>query len=116
MRRDHQVRLRHMLDAANEAISVARGRSRSDLDSDWMLTLAPVKSIEIIGEAAARVTPDGRAESPEIPWQDIIGMRNRLIHAYFDIDLDRVWDTVSDDLPPRVAVLKRIRLIEAFKG
>jgi uncharacterized protein with HEPN domain len=116
MCRDDQVRLRHMLDAAEEAISFARGKSRSDLDSDRMLTLALVKSIEIIGEAAARVTPDGRAESPEIPWQDIIGMRNRLIHAYFDIDLDRVWDTVSDDLPPLVATLERIGLTEASEG
>jgi uncharacterized protein with HEPN domain len=110
MRRDDQLRLRHMLDAANEAISFACGKSRCDLDSDRMLTLALVKSIEIIGEAAARVTADGRAESPEIPWQDIIGMRNRLIHAYFAIDLDRVWDTVSDDLPPLIAILERIGL------
>lgn len=62
--------------------------------------LSVVKLNEIVGEAATGVSTETRSRSPEVPWPDIIGMRNRLIHAYYDIDLDRVWDTLKDDLPP----------------
>jgi len=96
-----------MLDAAREAQEFARGRQRSDLNSDRMLTLCLVKCIEIIGEAAAKVSEETRAECPSLPWADVIGMRNRLIHGYFDIDLDRVWDTIKDDLPPLVAGVEK---------
>ena len=108
MPKDDLVRLRHMLEAARDAVSFAQNRTRSTLDSDRMLTLSLVKSIEMIGEAAARVTKDCLQEYPEIPWANIIAMRNRLIHAYFEIDLDRVWDTVTDDLPPLIAALEQI--------
>jgi len=97
-----------MLDAAREALSFAQGRTRDDLDQDRQLTLALVKSIEIVGEAANRVATEIRSSHPTLPWRDIVAMRNRLIHAYFDVDLDRVWDTVMDDLPPLVAELERI--------
>ena len=110
MRKDDLVRLRHMLDAAREAQEYARGRQRSDLNSDRMLTLSLVKCIEIVGEAAAKVSEETRAECPSLPWADVIGMRNRLIHGYFDIDLDRVWDTVTDDLPALVTQLEKIVL------
>lgn len=108
MRKDDLIRVRHMLDAAQEAVSFARGRSRKDLDHDRMLMLSIVKSVELIGEAASRVSEEGREKHSEIPWADIIAMRNRLIHAYFDIDLDRVWDTVTDDLPPLIAALQQV--------
>jgi uncharacterized protein with HEPN domain len=108
MRRDDLIRIRHMLESAREAISFIKGRRRTDLDKDRMLVLSLIKSIEIMGEAASKVTEESRVSHPEIPWLNIIGMRNRLIHVYFDIDLDRVWDTITDDLPPVIAVLKRI--------
>jgi uncharacterized protein with HEPN domain len=73
-----------------------------------MLVLSLVKSIEIVGEAASKVTKESRDSHPEVPWLNIIGMRNRLIHVYFDIDLDRVWDTITDDLPPVIAALEEI--------
>ena len=73
-----------------------------------MLALALIKSIEVVGEAAARTSTETRAKYPAVPWVDVIGMRNRLIHAYFDIDLDRVWDTVTVDLPPLITVLEQI--------
>jgi uncharacterized protein with HEPN domain len=95
-----------MLDAAEDALRFATGCSRVDLDQDRMLLLALVKCIEIIGEAASRVTRETRDTMPRIPWQDIVGMRNRLIHAYFDVDHDRVWDTIEQDLPPLVDALK----------
>ena len=77
-----------------------------------MLVLSLVKDVEIIGEAAAHITDDTRERYPEIPWISIVGMRNRLIHAYFDVDLDRVWDTVIDDLPPLVLELEKILFSE----
>jgi uncharacterized protein with HEPN domain len=95
-----------MLDAAREAIGFARGRIRANLDSDRMLVLALVKDIEIIGEAAFQISTVTRDQLPEIPWDDIIGMRHRLVHAYFDINLDILWQTAQDDLPPLIAVLE----------
>jgi len=67
-------------------------------------------AIEIIGEAAARISPETKGRCPEIPWTSIVGARNWLIHAYFDINLDRVWDTITDDLPKLVVELKKIPL------
>ena len=77
-----------------------------------MLVLSIVKSIEIIGEAASKVTQETREECTELPWANIVAMRNRLIHVYFDIDLDRVWDTVTDDPPPLIASLEKVILQE----
>lgn len=102
MRGDDRVRIRHMVDAAREALSFIADRERGDLDADRMLALALVKSIEIVGEAGATVSPDGRAEVPDVPWREIVAMRNRLIHAYFDVNLDVVWTTVRNDLPPLI--------------
>ena len=102
------IRLQHMLDAAQEAIAFAHGRRREELEQDRQLTLSLVKTIEIIGEAASQITFEVRQQHPEIPWPSIIAMRNRLVHAYFDIDLDRVWDTLIDDLPPLIALVEII--------
>lgn len=102
------VRLEHMLEAAQEAIRFIQGMSREELEPNRMLALALIKDIEIVGEAASRIAENTRAAHPEIPWVDIIGMRNRLIHAYFDINLDLVWDTVTANLPPLVDQLSRI--------
>jgi len=99
MRKDDVVRLRHMLDAAEEAMGFAQGRERRDLDQDRKLTLALVKEIEIIGEAAYQIFDETRARLRDIPWDDIVGMRHRLVHAYFDINLDILWKTVQEDLP-----------------
>jgi uncharacterized protein with HEPN domain len=102
------IRLHHMLDAAKESIHFARNKTRSSLDMDRKLALALVKSIEIIGEAAANVSKEGREETPQIPWPSIISMRNRLIYAYFDINLDIVWQTINEDLPPLVIELEKV--------
>ena len=106
MRRDDEIRLRHALDAAREAVSFARGRTRGDLDNDRQLALALVKDIEIVGEAASQVTEHTRQRLQEMPWDRIVGMRNRLVHAYFDINLDIVWMTVQEDLPKLIALLE----------
>ena len=93
------IRLRHMLDAAREALSFVVGRNSEDLGRDRMLVLALVKEIEIIGEAASRISDESRKALPRIPWPKIIAMRNRLIHAYADVDLSIVWDTLTGALP-----------------
>ena len=90
MRKDDIVRLRHRLDAAREAQGFAATRSRSDLDRERQLLLALVKAVEIIGEAATRVSTETRLECPEISGQDIVAMCLRLTHGYYDIDLDTV--------------------------
>jgi len=82
------IRVRHMLDAAWEALAFVANKTRADLDRDRVLALALIKAIEIIGEAATKVSRECRQEYPEVPWVDVIGMRNRLIHAYADVDLD----------------------------
>lgn len=107
MRREDEIRLRHMLDAALEADSFAHGRNRSDLDTDRMLVLALLKDLEIVSEAASRVSLEAQAQHADIPWADVIAMRHRLVHAYFDIDLDIVWQTLRGDLPPLIAALRK---------
>ena len=102
------TRLRHMLDSAKEAVEFAAGKSRKDLDDDRKLSLAIIKSIEIIGEAASKVSEARKVENDNIPWRDIIGMRNRLSHGYFDVNLDIVWETVQTDLPNIIKVLSEI--------
>jgi uncharacterized protein with HEPN domain len=96
---DDLTRLKHMRDASRKAIRFIQDKTRMDLESDEMLALSLVKCIEIIGEAASRVTRERQEWLPQIPWSKIISMRNRLIHAYFQIDLDVVWDTVTQNLP-----------------
>lgn len=81
-RHDDTVRLRHMLDHAREAVEMASGRNRGELDKDRMLNLALVRLIEIIGEAASRVSEHGRVAWQEISWAEIIGTRHRIVHGY----------------------------------
>jgi len=95
-----------MADAAEQALAFVRGRHRADLDSDPMLRLALTRAVEILGEAATHVSEAGRAELSGVPWLQIAGMRNRLVHAYFDIDPDILWDTVQLALPALVEQLK----------
>jgi uncharacterized protein with HEPN domain len=102
---DDQARLRHMLEAAQKALAFIDDCRREDLDRDLKLALAIVKCVEIIGEAASKVSTETREANPGVPWPAIVGMRNRLIHGYFEIDLDRVWNTVRLNVPPLVEML-----------
>lgn len=102
------VRVRHILDAARQARSFVEGRSRPDLDRDQMLSLALVRLLEIIGEAARGVSSAFKDLHPEIPWDQMAAMRDRLIHGYFDVNLDIVWQTVWHDLTPLVGALEKI--------
>ena len=83
-----RVRLQHLADALNSAIRFVQGRERGDLDRDEMLLFALVRAVEIAGEAASQITDETRAQLPDLPWNSMVGMRNRLVHAYFDINRD----------------------------
>lgn len=107
-KRDPKVALRHMLDFAREAAHIASGRSRSDLDTDRLFALAIVRLVEITGEAANRVPMEEQSKHPDIPWVDVIAMRNRLIHGYDVLSYDMVWKTVIEDVPPLIKALENI--------
>jgi uncharacterized protein with HEPN domain len=93
------VRIRHLQEAAQKAIGFSQGKTRQSLDEDELLRLALTKLIEIVGEAAKQVTEVTRQGHPSVPWSAAARMRDRLIHHYFDIDLDVLWATVTEDLP-----------------
>jgi uncharacterized protein with HEPN domain len=99
------IRIQHMRDAALEALAFTNAKTREDLDRDRKLVLALVKEMEIIGEAAFKISKETREQLPGVPWNDIVGMRHRLIHAYFEINLEIVWQTIQKDLPGLVSVL-----------
>jgi uncharacterized protein with HEPN domain len=105
MRPDDQVRLRHLREAATKAIGYSEGKQRRDLEEDELLRLALTKLVEIVGEAAKSISPEGRTAMPQIPWRAAARMRDRLVHHYFDINLDTLWQTVTEDLPQLLAVL-----------
>lgn len=105
--RDPHVALRHMLDHASEAVSLARGKSRPDLDSDRLLQLALTRLVEIVGEAASRVPKEVQDRLPAIPWREIVSARNRLIHGYDFVDLDILWEIVAADLPTLVPQIEQ---------
>ena len=115
MPKSDRTRLQHMLDAAREAMRSASGRTRNDLDADLVGALGLVKCVEIIGEAAARIGVETRERNPQIPWAQIVAMRNRLVHLYFDIDLDQVWNAVTEDLPPLVTQLQKMLETDSLK-
>ena len=104
---ESDIRLRHMLDHAKEAVAMASGRTRGELDTDRQLNLSLVRLLEIVGEAAGRAPAEERVRHPEIPWPEIIGLRNRLIHGYDSVDFDILWQIVSADLPPLIAALEK---------
>lgn len=108
MLKNDDVCLRHILDATREAIAFSSNRSREDLNRDRMLNLSLVRLLEVIGEATRGISPSFLKGHPEVPWEKMVGMRDRLIHGYFDINLDMVWETVTRDLPPLIDQLERI--------
>ena len=106
MPRNDSAYLLDMLLAARDALSFTEDMSFDDFVRDRRTQLSVLKSVEIVGEAAAHVSEDARRANPDIPWREIVGMRNRLVHVYFDIDLPLVWDTVRHDLPDLIARLE----------
>lgn len=107
-----RTRLNHIIDSASEAMGYVYGIDRASFDGNRLLQHGIVRCVEIVGEASARLSKQTRDANPQVPWVDIIGMRNRIVHAYFDIDIELVWKTVTEDLPELlptiVAILKNL--------
>ncbi len=107
-RHDDTIRVRHMLDASRKAVALLAGRTRAQLAADEVAQLALARLLEIVGEAAGRVSPAYRTSHPQLQWAEMGGLRNRLAHAYFDVDLDVLVDIVVKDLPPLIELLERL--------
>ena len=108
MHAEDRIRLLHMVEASQAAMRFVASRQRADLQTDQMLLFAVIRAIEVVGEAANKVSEEVRAANPNIPWKAIVGMRNRLIHAYFDVDTDMVWETLQLEIP---AVLNDLEML-----
>ena len=108
MRNDDLSHVRHMLGATREATSAIAGKKRSDLERNPLLVRSLVRCAEDVGEAATHVTDDARRHFPGIPWTAIVAMRKRLMRPDFAVELDRVWDTVVDDLPHLTTQLEEV--------
>lgn len=104
------VRFQHMLDHAKEALEMIKGKSRSDLESNRQLELSLVRLVEIIGEAAGKLQKEDHLRFPEIPWAEIISLRNRLIHGYDVIDYDIFWQILNQDIPVIIPLLEKALL------
>lgn len=102
------IRLKHMLDASKAALGHLAGKKRKDLDTNRTILSAVVRELEIIGEAANLIPSTFKKKHPEIPWKQMVAMRNRLIHAYFDVDHDIVWITTKDHLPLLIQDLEKL--------
>jgi len=101
-----RLRIQHMLDAAEHVVMFVRDRSREDLDREIMLVRALMNAVQEIGEAAARVSDEGRARVPQVPWGQIVAMRHVLVHVYWGVDGDRLWRTAKEDIPLLISALQ----------
>jgi len=102
------IRLRHMLDASLKAQSIVGSRDAIELAEDETALLALERLIAILGEAAGRLSRSTTDRMPGIPWPQVVGMRNILVHAYFEVEVPRLLATVNGDLPPLIVELERI--------
>ena|SRR3989304_778753 len=105
---DPEIALRQILVHAREAVAITQGKTRADLDRDRLLNLALARLVEIIGEAATRLPEEAQARYPDLPWLQMIGARNRLIHGYDSVDFDILWVIVSHDLPVLISQLESV--------
>jgi uncharacterized protein with HEPN domain len=108
MPKDDLLYLFHMLDTARKAYHKVQDIDRDIYDSDENLRLALAHLVQVIGEAARRVSPQTYKVHPDIPWQEIIGMRHKIVHDYMSLDEDILWQVVTEDLPPLIEVLERL--------
>ncbi len=106
--RDDTILLNDMLDYARRAVDAVEGRSREVLDTDAVLVGALERFVEVIGAAAHRLSESTREAAPDIPWHEIIALRNRLVHGYFAVDLDILWSVAREDLPELINGLERL--------
>jgi uncharacterized protein with HEPN domain len=107
-RHSDDISLRQMLDHAREAAALANGMDRASLETNRVPLLALLQLLQIVGEAARRVSTDRQAQIASIPWPQIIGLRNRLVHGYDAVDYDAIWSILNTDLPVLIAELEKI--------
>ena len=112
MQSDDLLYLGHMLDMARKAYLRVIDLNEDEYDTDEDVQLALTHLVQIIGEAARRVSPECQASLPEIPWREIIGMRNRIVHDYLGVDEEIVWEVVTADLPHLLAALERVVTVD----
>ena len=105
MRRD-EVYLLDILIAARKALRFVEGIDQNEFEDNEIIQNAVMRPLEVIGEASARISKEFRKEHPEIPWREMVGLRNRLIHEYFRIDFTAVWDTLHKDLPKLIEIIE----------
>jgi len=97
-----------MIEAGESIARFLVGRDRGALDSDEMLLLAVVRALEIFGEAASQLSEQARTAAPNVPWKAIIGMRNRIVHAYWDINKTIVWKAAAQEVPALLPILREL--------
>jgi uncharacterized protein with HEPN domain len=108
MPRDDRVTVAQMLDAVRRIRAVIRGRTRDAFETDEIRQLALLHLIQVLGETASRTTAAFRDAHPELPWAQMVGMRNRIVHGYGDVDPDIVWRVATEDVEPVLAALERM--------
>ncbi|MDO9537831.1 MAG: DUF86 domain-containing protein [Thermoplasmata archaeon] len=99
MKKDSVVYLRHIMDAINRVEKYTRGILYQNFMENDIVQAAVIREFEIIGEAAKRISEDIRTKYPAIPWRNMAGMRDKLVHDYMGVDMDAVWNTVEKDIP-----------------
>lgn len=108
MARRERWTLEQMLDTARRIRALARSHTHESLETDEVAHLALLHLIQRLGEAASRLSADFRASHDEFPWAEMIGMRNRIVHSYDDLDAEIVWQVASADIEPVLAALERV--------
>jgi len=108
MNKDINIIARHILDSIDAITSYLKGVSKSDLEKDRLKQSAVIRELEVIGEAVKNISESIKKEYPNIQWKQIVGMRDKLIHHYFGVDLDTIWETIEKDIPNLEKCIKQI--------
>ncbi len=109
MRVEDKIRIMHMIESAQSAQEFLADKTYQDLQKDKQVAFAVIRALEILGEAASQVTQELRERYAHVQWRDIVSMRNKLIHAYFDINYRIIWSAVKEDIPRLLQQLKNIK-------
>lgn len=106
--RDIKDYLNDIMEMIADIRNFTKGMSYEDMDNDRKTLFAVIRCLEVLGEAVKKIPENIRNEYPKIPWQEIAGMRDKLIHEYFGVDIETIWDTIQDDLSPLQEAIDKI--------